>query len=205
MNWATGLRAMCLAAMAGIGLVAAVDRADAAAISAVSASGTGTFNNSPDLIIDGFIPAEASVFNAATNVHWSTTVPAFTIDLGGIFLVDDLLLSLDNNDTYRVSVSTDGVGFSTLFDVLSGFGEIGVGMDTFSTDSTNPEYIAALDFTATSMRYIRVAAIGGDNLYSIGEVQAFGSAANDIPEPGMVGLFAMGLLGLAVARQRRRR
>ena len=170
-------------------------------IPAVGASGTGSFNNSPSLIIDGTIPAEGSVWTGGTNVWWTGLAPTFTIDLGAIYNIVDFLASVDNNDSYAFQVSTDNLAFTTFVTIAVGHGEIGGGMDTLSSDSTHGEYVAALDFSAVQGRYVKVFATGGDGSNSIGEVQLFGTSP--VPEPSTLGLLGLGL-GLGALRLRRK-
>ena len=51
-----------------------------------------------------------------------------------------------------------------------------------SSDSTHGEYEANIDFGPVPAQYLRIAATGGDNSYSIGEFQASGSMI--IPDDG---------------------
>ncbi len=171
-------------------------------VSAVSATGTGTFNNSPDMLIDGVLASEGSLWKAGTSVWWSGMSPTFTIDLGGVVLLEDLLVQVDNNDAYRFEYSENNNTWSSLFDIQVSDGEVGWGMDTMSTDSQNSEYIASLDFVPVDARYLRVFAIGGDNFYSVSEIQAF---AAPVPEPSTIMLFGLGLLTLAGASYRRQK
>ena len=174
--------------------------AEAAQLNVVNVVGTGTFNNSTALIHDGAIPAQGSVWNLPDKVWWNTTTtPTFTLDLGAIYLLQDFVVSLDNNDTYRFQYSTDNVTYNNLVDVSSAFGEIGGGMDTFSSVFGNPDYVAGVDFTATSARYVRVFATAGDNSYSTGEIQLFGESA--VPEPSTFVLLTAGL-GLFLMRRK---
>lgn len=96
-----------------------------------------------------------------------------------------------------------------LFTIDVGDGEHGWGMDTMSTDGAHAEYVLGIDFSSVQARYLRIKATGGDNMYSIGELQAFGSAAAElpvsVPEPSITALLAAGLFGLGFARRRRTR
>jgi hypothetical protein len=187
-----------------VALCAAIP-AHAQLIAPTGASGTGTFSNAPSLIIDNVIPAEGSVYNAATNVFWSGLTPQFTIDYGQVYTLQDLVMSFDNNDTYLIEYSTDNVSFTTLTTVSLGLGEIGFGMDTFSTVLGDPEYVAGIDFVPVQARYLRASATAGDNAYSIGEIQSFGVAASAAaPEPGTIGLLALGGLPILGGVVRRR-
>ena len=145
-----------------------------------SISGTGTFSNSVNLIIDNVVPGEGSVWTGGTNVYWSGITPTFTLSLGSAYVIQDLLFSVDNNDTYNVTYSLDNINWSTLITISSSYGEIGNGMDTMSTISGDPEYISQMDFISVSAAYIKIFATGGDNSYSIGELQIFGTT---VPEP----------------------
>lgn len=169
-----------------------------------SISAQGTFTNSENLVIDGSFPTEGSVWTGAPNAYWrgqtGASGVAFTIDYGAVFSIEDVTLSIDNNDDYRVEASVDGLVYSTLFDVSRTYGEIGWGMDTMSSIQASPEYVAPIDFIATSARYLRIFATGGDGLYSVGELQAFGVTV--VPEPTTVALWSIGLAGMALVRRR---
>ena len=175
----------------------------AAQITPVSVTATGSVNHAPALIIDGVFPAESSAWTGASNVFWNGTDPVFTIDFGAIYNIDDVLLSVDNNDSYAVEWSSDAANWNSLFNIAIGDGEVGFGMDTMSTDSGNVEYIAGLDFFTVQAQYLRIFATGGDNKYSIGEVQAFGGSVSAVPVPAAAWLFGTGLLGIVgVARRK---
>jgi len=176
----------------------------AAPITALSATGTGTFNHLADLLIDGVTPPKTTHFQDPMNVWWEGTVPAFTIDLGGQYLLEDITTSLDNNDIYALRYSTDNITFTPLFTVLQAHGTvvpIPGGTDTFSTILGDPDYVAALDFAPVVARYLQLQGTGGnpnDNRFAAGEVSAFGTA---VPEPASVLLLGLGL----VANKARRR
>ena len=166
---------------------------------------SGSYNNSPTLIIDGFVPAETTNWQASSNVWWTNFGANFTIDLGGTFLVKDVLLSVDNNDAYQLAWSLDNVNFTNLFTIQVGDGEIPAvpgGMDTFSTDSTNGEYVAAIDFAPVVTRYLNFRSVsGGDRFNAVGEIQAFGVP---VPEPSTYGLLGAAALAGIVALRRRK-
>lgn len=189
--------------MAGTGCIVLLFSAvagHAAQIPAVSASGAGSYTNSPGLIIDNIIPAEGSGWTSSTNVYWHGTDPIFTVNLGGVYTVEDVLIQVDNNDSYQVRYSLDNVNWTGLFTISSGYGEVGWGMDTMSTQSGHPEYISQLDFVPVLARYLQVQATGGDNAYALSEVQAFGSP---VPIPGAFYLLGTGCAALAGLRRRR--
>jgi hypothetical protein len=75
-------------------------------------------------------------------------------------------------------------------------------MDTFSTDSTNGEYVAAIDFAPVVTRYLNFRSVsGGDRLNAVGEIQAFGVP---VPEPSTYGLLGAAALAGIVALRRRK-
>jgi hypothetical protein len=178
----------------------------AALLDASSVSATGSYNNDLSLLTDGFIPNESSGWTSNT-VWWNGTATSFTFDLGATYSLEDLRVSLDNNDTYAISYSLDGLSWESLIDITNSMGEIGWGMDTFSTDSSNAEYVAAIDFGAVEAQYLSIAAIGGDNSYSIGEFEVYGSAISTsqpgtVPLPGTLALMGLGLAALRLARKK---
>ena len=164
---------------------------------------SGIYNNSDTLIYDGFFPVEWSDWTGVGNMWWNGQTGSSGVvaqfDLGAVYNVDDSEMSFDNNDTYAVDYSLDGTSWSNLFTVLSSYGEVAVGMDTFSTIATSPEYISQIDFATTQAQYLRVYAVGGDNAYSIGELQFFGTV---VPEPTCLPLL-MGLFAVTTSRRKR--
>lgn len=84
-------------------------------------------------------------------------------DLAGVRHFGALRLQADNNDTYTVAASSDGVTWAPAWVARP----VGVpGMQTRTSE--------ALDFTA---RYLRLTAVGGDNLFSVGELEAYETPA----------------------------
>ena len=177
--------------------------ANAGPIAPISAIGTGGFNNSTGLLINGEVPAEVTGWTASTNVWWYGLSPTFTIDLGTMHMVEDVLVSVDNNDSYSVDYSVNNSDWFGLFSIAVSHGEVGWGMDTMSTLAGHLEYIAAIDFATVQARYLRIYATGGDNRYSVGEIMPFGNpVGTPLPEPSTVLLLGSGLAGLVYARRR---
>src|SRR5262245_12485611 len=88
-------------ALAGFALADGLSRSALAdtLIPAISATGTGTFSGSPNLIIDGVLPPRETNYQDPQNVSWAGSAPQFTIDLGGVFTISSLIADLDNNDS----------------------------------------------------------------------------------------------------------
>jgi len=173
--------------------------ANATLITESTVSTEGRFRNNASLINDGIVPDEYTRWTKSSNVWWRGLNKTFTLDFGDLYNLDNVLLSLDNNDSYDITWSTDQQLWSTLFSITPSDGEVTArrgGMDTMSTDITHNEYIAAFDFSSVQARYLRIQATGGDNSYSIGEFQAFGSKVASVPEPTTFAIFALGIAGL---------
>jgi hypothetical protein len=187
--------------------------AEAALIAPVSAAGTGTFSNSPNLIINGIVAPRNTAYFSSTNVYWTnSTTPTFTINLGGLYTIQNLTVGVDNNDDYQIQYSTDGTTFTNLFKFVASDGPVSVGaggMDILTTDSgfpvvpgntTTPAYVGR-SFSPVDAQFLRIFVTAGDNFYAISEVQAFGVA---VPEPSSVlGLLGFGTIGGFAFRRRR--
>jgi len=191
----TLITAFALTAFLGINSVA-----NAALLTPVSYGSIGGVNNTINLA-DGVFPPQGGQWQTNT-AWWTGTTPGAGIDLGELKNIDDVLVSVDNNDSYAVEWSLDNSSWNNLFNISSSYGEIGWGMDTMSTDSTHAEYIAALDFSSVQARFLRIYATGGDNYYSVGELQAFGSDISAVPVPAAVFMFAPALLGFLGLRRK---
>jgi hypothetical protein len=170
--------------------------ANAALIVSSTVSATGKYNNNVSLITNGAIPAEYTRWTNSKNVWWRRGATTFTLDFGSLYNIDDVLLSVDNNDSYAIKWSSDLHSWTKLFTIRKKHGEVRWGMDIMSSVSNGKEYVAAIDFTSVQARYLRIKAFGGDHKYSIGEVQAFGSKVADVPEPSILAIFALGIIGL---------
>ncbi len=186
------VKTLALSALLGMSLVSF---ANAVPIGVSSATGSGSYNNNVSLLIDGVIPGEGSAWTNGTNVWWQGTAPAFTLDFGATYNLEDMLIQVDNNDSYRIDYSIDGSAWNNLFNISAGAGNIGWGMDTFDQNDIN--------FTPVEARYVRAYATGGDNSYAISEIQAFGLQASAVPEPTTFILLGTGLLGIVGLRRRK--
>lgn len=175
----------------------------------VSASANG-YNGNLARLNDGIFPAERSAWISDTTVSWKGLGKAFTFAFDDLYRVEDIRLSVDNNDSYALAYSTDNQNWASLFTILPSYGEISWGMDTMSSVVGDAEYVSQIDFAAVEARYVRIQAIGGDNKYAIGEVALFGSrvaqqgssAAATVPEPGVLALLVTAL-GAGVLTRRR--
>ena len=177
-----------------------------------SITGQGNYNRSESLLIDGVFSSEAANWQNSTTVWWTgqsgPNGVVFTLDYGSLKNIDDVYISVDNNDGYVVEYSTDNTTYSNLFTIQSGYGDIGGGMDTMRTVAGDSEYVAGIDFSSVQAQYLRVYAFGGDSLYSISEIQAYGSDVNfnAVPEPATIAIWSvLGAVGLAFASRARKR
>ncbi|WP_436715883.1 PEP-CTERM sorting domain-containing protein [Roseiconus lacunae] len=181
-------------------------------ISSASVSSQGSFFNSAELVSDGMVPSESTRWTNDSNAYWlnqeGSEGVVFTIDYGQVFLLENVLLSVDNNDAYQLEYSVDNMDFVSFSNIQIVDGNIlptssgGTGgMDVMSSNSSNAEYIANLDFSPVQMRYLRLYAIEGDTAYSVGEIQAFGTA---VPEPNSFFALCALLVPAAMLRRRRR-
>lgn len=165
----------------------------------------GTFMGSTGSVNDltnGVVLPEATQWNSAGAFAWEiwdsrigTGSNHIQFDLGGIFRLEDIKISVDNNDTYLMKTSVDGTSWTTLFTISPSDGEISWGLDTFSSSLGDPEYEASIDFAPTNARYARLSAGNGDRFYSISEVTFLGTPVNTVPEPNVLMLLGLALVG----------
>lgn len=139
-----------------------------------SVQGEGIYNNEVKILIDGQSPAEGSPWDSPNNIYWANTDVFFTLDLGGVFQVTGLLVQVDGNDDYSIDYSLDGIEYIPLIQITEAQGNVASGMDTISTLSTDPNYIVDLEFEPVSVRFVKIYATGGDNRFSLSEIQVYG-------------------------------
>ena len=117
----------------------------------------------PARMIDGIAPVEGEVWNSDfSGIVGPEGVAEW--DLGASTHVEGALIQGDNNDTYVLTGSEDGVTFTPVW--RAGSVE-GAGMRIRSTAELN-----------TNLRYLRLTAEGGDKMYSVGEIVLLGAASD---------------------------
>lgn len=180
-------------------LVGLISFAHAAPLPVMVVTGSGgSYNNSADLLTDNTFAEEGSTWTADTSVWWydaNSNYPVFYIMYDDVYRLEDMIVQVDNNDNYSVdyyNYSADG--WFSLFSILSEVGNVTWGMDTFSIQ-------AEIGFTPVNTDFIRIYGNGGDGMYAISEVQAFGSPIST-PEPATMLLLGLGLLGMLGIRRK---
>jgi hypothetical protein len=117
--------------------------------------------------VTGFVPRVTDGVLAEEGTFWSSgdavVTPAssrFEYDMGGLKSLKAFVLQGDNNDQYVLEGSSDGVTYKTIWVAPENW--VGMGLRTRWT--VLPKPVVA--------RYLRVIGRGGDNYYSISELQA---------------------------------
>jgi hypothetical protein len=143
-------------------------------------------------ITDGVFRPRGQQWQSGT-VWWSGLASTFEIDLGGIYLLDSAIAQCDDNDTYALLYRNLDTGeFLPLWSIPV-YG--GGGMQTRPNAADNTQrYVFPNGPVSTDA--IRIAATGGDNSYSLSEVQVF-----VVPTPGSLALLALGGM-ICVPRRR---
>lgn len=142
-------------------------------------------------LTDGYFEPEQTQWNYGS-VWWNGyTHPenSAQINLGGLFSIDGFKVQADDNDTYRIEYRVGNGNWQTAWDIPA---PGGWGLTSSAHSLAAPILADALRFTAT----------GGDNYYSVSEIQAFGVAAVPLPAALPLMFSGLGVLGFAVRRRK---
>lgn len=163
--------------------------------------GPGSGGASQARVVNGAFLPTGTQWNAAGTWWWdqdlsvnpdqaSYTRPmGIDIFLNNTYTVNRFVVQADDNDSYRLDY-WDGSAWQLAWEIAPVF--------TFGMETRDS---GILPFSISTSR-LRFYATGGDNYYSVSEIQAF---ATVVPEPATESLMALGLLGLVVVAARRRR
>lgn len=160
-----------------------------------SVTATGAVNlpvGGANRITNGVFNAESTQWQT-NSVWWNGITPSLTINLGGLFDIVSFRVQADNNDTYMLQYwSEPASAFLNIYGVPAQ--PNGGGM------ATRPLFTLSTPIETNQLRFF---ATGGDNSYSVSQIEAFGTAVTATPEPASLLLLATGLVGVAVARRRK--
>jgi len=118
-------------------------------------------------VTNGVIAPDGGNWQSEGTAEFRSTEAVVEYDLGQVQQIRAAWLQGDNNDTYHLTGSVDGVAFETLWNA-------GPVRQTGLQERVNK----SLDASA---RYVRVMASGGDGNYSLTEVQLFANPPAALP------------------------
>lgn len=156
-------------------------------------SGSGGLNGTLSTITNGVFLAENTHWQNGT-VWWFGTAETLTMALGGRFSISGFIVQADNNDTYALDYWT-GSTWALAWAVPTRTN--GGGMSTRPGGANHSLFYTLPSSIVTDQ--LRFRATGGDNSYSVSEIQADGVR---LPEPGGLLLGATALLGALALRRR---
>jgi hypothetical protein len=145
------------------------------------------------LVNDGVFAPNQACFQGNT-VYWNGTENSIDIDLQGTYLLNGAIVQADDNDTYQLQYRDIGGVYHDWFNVP---GSCCFGMTTRPNPADNTEVQPLPPVQATGLRFF---ATGGDNYYSVSEIQAFA----DVPEPASLTFVGLGLAIAGGLKLRRR-
>jgi len=185
---------MALAAVACLSLpLAAVADTNVALGQPVTINGP-IVGGTGDLITDGIFQPLGTPWNVGS-VFWHGLATNLVIDLGGSYTITGLIVQADDNDRYGLDY-WDGSNWVRVWDIPAA--SVGAGLKTRPNPNDNTQqFILGAPITTD---LLRIEATGGDNSYSVAEVQAFGAP---IPLPPTFLLLGSGLAGMLAWRRRR--
>jgi len=145
------------------------------------------------LVTDGAFAPDQACFQGNT-VYWQGLENTIDVDLQGAFLINGAIVQADDNDTYELQYRDIGGVYHNWYDVPSA---CCFGMTTRPDRTDNTLAQGLPPVLATGLRFF---ATGGDNFYSVSEVQVFAT-----PEPASMVLVGLGLAAAGGLKWRRRR
>ena len=177
---------------AALSLLASLAAQATTTVAYSSVFGSAGVNNA-ELAGDGFAPADGTFWQTQT-AWWFGDSQSLTFVFDQAYQITGMQLTVDNNDFYRVSLSTDGTTWQDYYTVLAFEGSVGGGVETFTP---------SLPATAAYYRYARVVGFYGDGANSVGELKFSGVAA-PVPETSSAALLLAGLGAMGLLARRRR-
>jgi hypothetical protein len=124
------------------------------------------------LITDGNVGPEGAQWDAPVGVTFDQPAAAVTYDLGEARSISAVVVQADANDVYKISGSLDGApsSYKPLGELANVVMSKGHGLRT-----------RAVEFPASSVRYLRIGEASGDNYFSLSELQAFCTKPSPFP------------------------
>ncbi|WP_432736556.1 hypothetical protein [Maridesulfovibrio sp. FT414] len=170
-----------------VAAASSVNLVDGATVSLI-----GDFSGSKTTYInDGLV--EDGTRWSRNSVWWKGTGAAIEISLNGQQIISSISIQADSNDEYRVDY----------WDSVSGSWQLAFSAEV--TKTAENDWLSGLDLRESASGLgivtdrLRIAAVSGDNLYSVSEVQAFGTPT---PVPPAIFVLGCGLGGLAYIRRK---
>lgn len=139
-----------------------------------SVEGNGIYTSSIRFLVDGQTFPEGSAWNSDGCVTWEDLDTFFKLDLGEVFMVQNIEVQVDNDDGYLIECSCDDEEFEPLVLIDPLYKGTDSGLTTMSTLPDTPHYLEEMSIFPVEARYIKIKGLPGNKTFALSEIRIYG-------------------------------